>query len=447
MQRKIRVLATIAALGCWAVLAADTTNQTVTIDGQSRGRAFWGIGALSAGASSRLLIDYPEPQRSQVLDFLFKPRFGASLQQLKVEIGGDTQSADGTEPSHACTREEFLHPKLAYYQRGYECWLMGEARQRNRDIYLDILQWGAPGWVGDAREAELRKQGLSDAKIDRAKFFSQDNADFIAAFIKGAKNYHNIDIDCCGIWNERPYEVSWIKLLRKTLDRESLRRVNIVAADTIDDWSIVNDMANDSDLRQAVRAVGVHYPGFNSSAEAKTAGLPLWCSEDGFWARTQDPWQAARFLARLYNRNYVQGRMTKTVVWSLVSSYYDNLTKTIDWSQMQWPYPLVGSQAWTNYAVSCEARIGAGRVARLLVRANRRDPIQGNQGTARLDTVRVQQFGARIKKYKLQSFDGNHWDDVLSRERIRQTQWTDTFAPVETSKLRLVVVAVGGLPP
>ena len=65
----------------------------------------------------------------------------------------------------------------------------------------------------------------------------------------------------------------------------------------------------------------------------------------------------------------------------------------------------------------------------------------------RLDTVGVQQFGARIKKYKIQSFDGNQWDDVLSRERRRQTRWIDTFAPVETRKLRLVVMAVAGLPP
>ncbi len=46
----------------------------------------------SAGASSRLLIDYDEPYRSQILDYLFKPNFGAALQILKVEIGGDTWS-------------------------------------------------------------------------------------------------------------------------------------------------------------------------------------------------------------------------------------------------------------------------------------------------------------------------------------------------------------------
>ena len=70
-----------------------------------------GLGALSAGASSRLLIDYPEAQRREILDYLFKPHYGAALHHLKVEIGGDTQSTDGTEPSHARTRDEFSSPQ------------------------------------------------------------------------------------------------------------------------------------------------------------------------------------------------------------------------------------------------------------------------------------------------------------------------------------------------
>jgi hypothetical protein len=65
-------------------------------DGTSQGRVFDGVGALSAGASSRLLIDYPPAQRSAILDYLFKPGYGASPQILKVEIGGDTNSTDGT---------------------------------------------------------------------------------------------------------------------------------------------------------------------------------------------------------------------------------------------------------------------------------------------------------------------------------------------------------------
>jgi galactosylceramidase len=44
-----------------------------------------------------LLVDYDEPAKSEVLDYLFKPNYGAALQILKVEIGGDSQSTDGTE--------------------------------------------------------------------------------------------------------------------------------------------------------------------------------------------------------------------------------------------------------------------------------------------------------------------------------------------------------------
>ena len=55
------------------------------IDRNGMSLTFDGIGGLSGGgATSRLLIDYKEPQRSQILDYLFKPNFGASLQILKV---------------------------------------------------------------------------------------------------------------------------------------------------------------------------------------------------------------------------------------------------------------------------------------------------------------------------------------------------------------------------
>ena len=70
----------------------------IVLDGNSSGRTFDGLGAVSAGASSRLLIDYPEPQRSRILDYLFKPGYGAALQRLKVEIGADVNSTDGSEP-------------------------------------------------------------------------------------------------------------------------------------------------------------------------------------------------------------------------------------------------------------------------------------------------------------------------------------------------------------
>lgn len=313
----------------FAVVPQEPPEIHVTVDGKSSGRVFEGIGALSAGASSRLLIDYPEPQRSDVLDILFKPCFAASLHHLKVEIGGDINSTDGSEPSHARTRDEFIHPKAEYFNRGYEWWLMKEAKRCNPATTLDVLQWGAPPWIGD------HSPGLDQPKSKR--FYSQDNADFIVGFIQGAKTYHNLTIDYCGIWNETPYDVAWIKKLRRTLDAAGLKAVRIVAADQTPDlapaWKIADDILVDPELAKAVHTIGAHYAsgttwkhslkeGSASTPEAKKTGKPLWASEDGPW---RGDWEGARWLAKIFNRNHAIGRMTKTVIWSLITSYYDNL--------------------------------------------------------------------------------------------------------------------------
>ena len=80
---------------------------------------FDGVGGISGGgATSRLLVEYPDEVQSEILDFLFLPNFGASLQILKVEIGSDAQSTDGSETSHMHSANDLnLH-------RGYEWWIL-----------------------------------------------------------------------------------------------------------------------------------------------------------------------------------------------------------------------------------------------------------------------------------------------------------------------------------
>lgn len=60
----------------------------------------------------------------------------------EVEIGGDAQSTDGTEPSHQHAANEDPN-----FERGYEWWLMTEAKKRNPSIKLYALPWAWPGWL------------------------------------------------------------------------------------------------------------------------------------------------------------------------------------------------------------------------------------------------------------------------------------------------------------
>ena len=99
----------LAALGAVAALAAAEEAPSAgphTIDPSVLDRPFDGHGGLSAGASSRLLYDYEEPYRSDVLDYLYKPNWGAQLTICKVEIGGDVQSTNGAEASHMHTSKD-----------------------------------------------------------------------------------------------------------------------------------------------------------------------------------------------------------------------------------------------------------------------------------------------------------------------------------------------------
>jgi len=287
----------------------------ISIDGKGEGRIFEGLGAVSAGASSRLLIDYREPYRSQILDYLFRPSYGAALQHLKVEIGADVNSTDGSEPSIARTRAEMAHPD---FNRGYEWWLMEEARKRNPRVMLDSLAWGAPGWIGNGH------------------FYSQDMADYVVKFIQGGKSAHHLDIHYTGIWNETNDDTSYVKLLKRTLIARGLS-TELVCCDLYPSerqWSIIGDMQRDPELKRAVDVVSVHYPRVNGKlttpAAAKEFAKPIWSSEDqpltpANLPNTRDWPTGGRVLAQLYNTNYIEGKFTKTETWSPITSYYDIL--------------------------------------------------------------------------------------------------------------------------
>jgi hypothetical protein len=304
---------------CFICAVASSQQTSVVLDGRGKGRVFDGLGAVSAGASSRLLIDYPEPQRSEILDYLFKPGYGAALQRLKVEIGADVNSTDGSEPSHMRTASD--HDS----SRGYEWWLMVEARRRNPHIILEALPWGAPRWVGSPSNG-------------KDTLYSSRMVDYVTDFIRTAKRDYSLDISYVGIWNEREYDLAYIKELHSRFKVEHLS-TRIVCCDGNPgdgdgQWSIARDILKDPELAAAIGAIGVHYPFWDNcittTDAARKTGKPLWSSEDqpngGGGPFVSRDWpMGGRTLAHLYNKNYLEGALTATEIWSPVTSYYDNL--------------------------------------------------------------------------------------------------------------------------
>ncbi|MEA4937585.1 MAG: hypothetical protein VB102_13250 [Paludibacter sp.] len=324
-----RILFSVLALSL-SIFVAESQHHTIYIKSTDSGKVYEGIGAVSAGASSRLLIDYEEPYRSDILDYLFKPQFGACLQHFKFEMGGDMNSTCGTEPSHARTRKEMLHPKKQYFQRSYELWMAQEAKKRNPGMIFDVLQWGAPGWL-------------------EGGFYSQDNADYVRSFIQGAKKYAGINITYCGLWNEkhipdlsRNYVVNH---LRPTLDRAGLQQVKIIGNDMYcsspahhQPWSYVDELLADNDLSKAIGVLGYHYLQVDAPAQAEKLGIPVWESEASI---LNGDWKNALSFAREVIKNYVNSRVVKTIIWNPIDAYFPN----VSWNHvgaMQAKHPWCG---------------------------------------------------------------------------------------------------------
>ena len=338
MNHKYVRLCGVAAM----LLTPPAFAQTkIVMDDADSGRVFEGLGVVSAGASTRNLVDYPDQQRSEVLDYMFKPKFGASLQHLKVEIGGGENSTCGSEPTHALTREELANPK----PRGYEFRLMAEARKRNPKILLDCLPWSYPGWIPNP--------------------WSQEAADWFVAFLDVAKNQYGLKMDwVAAAWNEKGADLNWIvKNLRPTMDAHGYADVKLQAPDNNGSWGIFDELARNPEADKVIKAVGYHYPnefGPQVEAEGKHAaekviasGKPLWSSEE--FCYSGKTWEMAMLLAQVYNKNYIRSRITKTEVWPMLSGMYPGLAfhgtglmlADTPWSGYYEVYPAVWTTAHT----------------------------------------------------------------------------------------------------
>ena len=311
MAMSVAAVVACALVGFAVRAASAAVTTTITVNGTSAGRTFDGVGAISGGGgNSRLLVDYPEPQRSQLLDYLFTPGYGAGVQVLKIEIGGDANSTDGAEPS-------VEHVKgTVNCSAGYEFWLAQQALARNPQLQLYGLAWAAPGWIGGG-----------------TNYWVQDSIDYLVTWLNCAKS-HGLTVNYLGGRNEKGHDKTWYENLRSALDANGYSGVKVVADDSVG-WKAADDTVADPAFAAAVDVVGVHYPcGYksasttcNSTANAVATGRPLWASENG----SLDVDSGAAALIRSITRGYVDGKMTAYLNWPLVAAITPNL-----------PFPTVG---------------------------------------------------------------------------------------------------------
>jgi hypothetical protein len=294
-----------------AFAASQRVPMTPISMGGTAGLPLGGIGGVAGGGgTARLLIDYPEPQRTQILDYLFKPGYGADIQVLKLEIGGDAEATDAAEPS-------FWHSRLGTVNcnAGYEMWLARQAKALNPRIVLTALQWNVPGWVGHQAE----------------QAWTQTDISYLLRWLKCAKSY-GLRIPYLGGFNEHlPHGkittaiMQWFINLRAALDKHGYGYVKLVAADSARRDPDVSDMlAGHPAFARAIGVLGYHdicrYPTTGLACSippaARTSGKTIWATEIG----ALRPPGGSAALARTINLAYIQTRTTGILEYPLITS-------------------------------------------------------------------------------------------------------------------------------
>jgi galactosylceramidase len=314
MRCSLNCVITFAALFCLAAepvpsATGQPAGEVIQINGAESGKRFEGIGVVNGGgATSVLLKDYPEAQRNQIFDLVFKPKFGASVSALLVEIPGDGNSTQGSMPSHMHTRDDLN------YSRGYIWWILQEAKKRNPHLSLDGTGWSAPAWVGNGN------------------FWSQDGADYYVKWLQGLRSVYGLEFDAIGCRNERGVSYNFAKLLRTSLDANGFEKVKVHA---FDNWpsnklAFVKDMVTDEKLRDSIDIISAHTL---STKDPKSAGpaspevqelaakwnKPIWNTEEHIYLKG---FNCAISIVQAFNDNFIHSGATRIVNWYDIAALY-----------------------------------------------------------------------------------------------------------------------------
>ena len=222
------------------------------------GWTYKGLGMLNGNATSNLLLDYKaeNPQAYwAMMQYLFGSEDGYPLfSNIKMEMGNDGNNSTGAE---ACTMRYENEDADASRSPGFV--MAADAKKINPNVKVSILRWEYPNWVkakadGDEKYAAIYKW------YKETIFDAYEKYGYVIDYIDPDKN------------ETRNPDGEIIKYFAKALKSEdqfpdyfteeaiaAYHNIKIVASDENKTLNIVPLMLRDSDVYDAVDAIGFHY--------------------------------------------------------------------------------------------------------------------------------------------------------------------------------------------
>ncbi|MFU0800529.1 MAG: cellulosome protein dockerin type I [Xylanivirga thermophila] len=277
--------------------ACACTDNRVVIEWNNEHQKIDGFGvSQAADIYAKELYDFSE--RKKVMDLLFSQSKGIGLSILRCEVGNGLNMPT-IEPEDGV---------WDFSGDDAELWVINEAKKRGVDKIFSTV-WSPPAWM------------KTNNRIQRGGFLKkecyQKYADYLAQYVKGYKQYHDVDIYAVSIANEPEYAAQWQSCLwtgsmmedfignylKPTFERENVE-TKVIAGEMGINWneSVVIPALKSANACSMVDIVGGHYyrgiikPFFVANAKGKKVwltetsdtGTPFKTDiEDGLsWAKT-----------------------------------------------------------------------------------------------------------------------------------------------------------------
>jgi len=171
------------------VAAALVQGATVTIDGNALYQTIDGFGTAQTEAAV-LLHDWPEPQRSQILDLMFSQANGIGLTILRSQIQPGDETQIGLEPSKGTWN----------YTDTEQVWVMKQAVTRGvTKLFASV--WSPPAW--------MKTNGKTTDGGWLATTNYQDFADYLSHYAGEFARANGVNIYAVSVQNEPEGTETW----------------------------------------------------------------------------------------------------------------------------------------------------------------------------------------------------------------------------------------------
>jgi glucuronoarabinoxylan endo-1,4-beta-xylanase len=311
----------------------ETQPVVVHVDCKRQQQEIQGFGVSAAFHQAHNLVSYARADVSRVLDLLFSQTAGAGLSIVRNIVGDGGvwgKETDGPTPT--------IEPREGVWEwTGDEdqIWFMNEAKSRGCTRFISTV-WSPPAWM------KTNGDVVGGGSLRRDKY--QAFADYLCAYTRGYKQYHDIDIYAISPTNEPDYSAPYSSCrwtgeelrdflkdyLKPTMKRNGVTvRVMIAEQSTWGEKCAIPAL-EDTVAVDAVDIVAAHAYAENNEPFSKRTGRleqalrrgkPIWQTEVCSGDSNDTGIANALFWAKLVHIHLAENQVNAWCYWWAVSCY------------------------------------------------------------------------------------------------------------------------------